>query len=620
MAIVPDSQFTGVLHTNYAPSAKELKELEHLVIEPQERIRKLDEEIKRLQTQRDELQQFVDSHRALAAPFRRLPADIWGEIFVHCLPTNRLNLAVCTVKEAPLLFTTVCRAWKEVALNTPRLWSSLHILASGSPTPSEIDCPRRQLQEKILRGIELWLNRSGSRPLTLSVYMVESGLTDEQSGIVSTYPLELMDLLAKYSHRWRTLSFGPGVRVSHQRSFDQLTADGVPLLETIYTGDFNLFADIHLFYPPLAGSWNNNPPPTSTPSPTPMANFISKISSLRSLHLQQGSIPTLEIPLGWSHLTELSFDFSPLDNSSTSSSPRVLLQRIAQSCRSLVILTLRAYLPLGETRNVITDPIEWTSLQELNISLDGLFCDYTTPDGHPNTDGPFLFLPHIQDIYGCIITPQLLRLSIQLGHRRWGDPTFPTSDDILPFHALIQSSSRLMNLRIGGYHILKPEALAQCLQSSLSLDTLTLLPERSPSRRRRVTGPRTDETISPTGDWVPRLLSSLNDLEGSCGCPNLEVFDIGRCGEHNNLSSILDFFQSESRISRLKLLKADMGELWGERALAIASNASLVETLRTVHGISVDINWKEIEPPKEYWRHDPSTGLPDNIYDLAMHP
>ncbi|KAL0070045.1 hypothetical protein AAF712_002942 [Marasmius tenuissimus] len=448
--------------------------------------------------------------------------------------------------------------------------------------------------------------------------MVEPGLSNGQSAIVSAHLLELMDLLAKYSCRWKTLSFGPGVSVSHQQLFDQLTADDAPLLERLYAEDSNLFADIHLFYPP--GLWNNNPPQTGTPSPTTVANFVSKISSLRYLHLQQGSILTLGFPLGWSRLAELSLNFLPLDNNSPASSPHVLLQTIAQACPALIVLTLRAYLPVGEVGNAVTAvtaPIEWTSLQELNISLDGLFCDYATPDGEPNTDAPFLFLPYIKHIYDCIVTPQLLRLYIQLGHRHGRDPT---SDDILPFHRLIKSSPRLMNLQIGGYHILKPEALAQCLQSSSLLDTLILLPERSPSRRRRALGPRPDsEAISPISDWVPRLLSSLNNLSGSCGCPNLKLFDIGRCGEYDNLKSILDFLQSESRISRLKLLKADMGELWGGRALAMTSNASLIETLRTVQGISLDLKWKEIEPPSEnYGRRNPRIGLPDNIYDLAM--
>ncbi|KAK1222668.1 hypothetical protein PQX77_014478 [Marasmius sp. AFHP31] len=138
--MLPESHFTRVLYTNYVPSTKELNKIRHLIIEPQEKIGKLNEEIARLQAERDELQQLVDGHFALAAPFWRFPADIWGEIYAHCLPVNKMNVAVCTVEEAPLLLTAVCRAWREIALSTPRLWSSVHFSVSDPP-PSTKDDP-----------------------------------------------------------------------------------------------------------------------------------------------------------------------------------------------------------------------------------------------------------------------------------------------------------------------------------------------------------------------------------------------------------------------------------------------------------------------------------------------
>ncbi|KAL0070014.1 hypothetical protein AAF712_002911 [Marasmius tenuissimus] len=621
--MIPDSHFTSVLHTNYVPSSKELKELQQLVLEPQEKIRKLDEEIERLQAQRDELQQFVDSHRALAAPFRRLPADIWGEIFVHCLPRNQLNVAICTVEEAPLLLTTICRAWREVALTTPRLWNSVHIFGTEPPTPLQNDYSHKARQAQVLQGIKMWLDRSGSLPLTLSICVADNtppmspSLSDQLSENVSTHLLRLMDLLTEYSFRWRTLSLDRAVRSLYQRSFNQLAADDVPLLETIYTEDLSLFRDLHLFHQnPWNPPWNNPPQMAGTPSPTPMADFMPKVSSLRSLHLQRGSIPTLGIPLGWSRLTELSFDFRPMDINNPSSSPRILLQTLARTCLSLNVLTFRAYLPdpFGDAGESLIDPVEWSSLRELNISLNGLFGNHINPGGEPHT-GPYLFLPFLKDIYGSIITPQLLRLFIQLGHRRWGEPI---SDDILPFRKLIEGSPRLTSLRFSGYHILKPEALADCLQSSTSLTTLVMHPEYSPVSRRGTTGSRMDlEVIPPAPDWVPRFLLSLNTL---ASCPQLQVFDIGRCGDFENLSSILDFVQSESRTSTLKHLKADGGEVWGERALAMTSHASLIETLRTVHGISVDLKSKEIDPPMEYWNRDPHFGLPNHTYDFVPYP
>ncbi|KAJ8078167.1 hypothetical protein PM082_000373 [Marasmius tenuissimus] len=213
--MVPESHFTRVLHTNYVPSTKELNEIRHLVAEPQERIRKLDEEIASLQTARDELQQFVDGHLALAAPFRRFPADIWGEIFAHCLPTNKLNVAVCTLKEAPLLFTNVCRAWREIALSTPRLWSSIHISVSDPPSSIKSDQPCPERQEAYLQGIKLWLDRSGSHPLTLSIHMTDNtsrSISPREDKNEPTLCSKFMDLLVGHSPRWRTLSFSLGVR------------------------------------------------------------------------------------------------------------------------------------------------------------------------------------------------------------------------------------------------------------------------------------------------------------------------------------------------------------------------------------------------------------------------
>ncbi|KAK1221264.1 hypothetical protein PQX77_015924 [Marasmius sp. AFHP31] len=629
--MVPKSHFTSVLHTNYVPSSKELKELHHLVLEPQERIRKLDEEMKHLQTQRDELQQFVDSHRALAAPFRRLPVDIWGEIFIHCLPRNQLNVAICTVKEAPLMLTTVCRTWKEVALNTPRLWNSVHIFSAGQPVAPSLEDPsphelvHEPTQAKVLQGIKLWLDRSGSLPLTLSIHIVEPALpmspsedlSDQEIEVTSTNLLEIMDLLAGYSRRWKILSLGPGARASHQRPFSRLTAEDVPLLETVYTGDMNLFSDVPLPFPP--GPWNNNPQQKAIPSPTPMAKLISKGPLLRSLHLQQGSISTLRIPLGWCHLTELSFDYQPLDTSDPSSSPCVPLQTIAQTCRSLTVLTFRADLRHGVGGSP-NDPVEWTSLRELNISLNGfeLFCDYAIPEDDPHTIGLWSFPPYLKNIYGSIIAPQLLRLSVQLGHHRLGDQA-PTSDDTLPFHTLVKGSPHLTSVRICGYHILKPEALAGCLQSSSSLKSLVLQPEPTVRRPVGATGYQTgEEVISPSPDWVPRLLSSLSSLDL---CPQLESLDVGRCGEYNNFSSILEFVQLESRITSLKRIKGDMGELWGEETRALTSNENLVESLRSTHGILVDFKWKEADPQLQYhWSRDPRVGLPDRTYDFVPYP
>ncbi|KAF8874601.1 hypothetical protein BD779DRAFT_249504 [Infundibulicybe gibba] len=51
----------------------------------------------------------------------RLPPEILGEIFLHCLPLGKRG--TFSTRHAPWLLTKVCRSWRKVALSTPLLWS-----------------------------------------------------------------------------------------------------------------------------------------------------------------------------------------------------------------------------------------------------------------------------------------------------------------------------------------------------------------------------------------------------------------------------------------------------------------------------------------------------------------
>ncbi|KAL0070024.1 hypothetical protein AAF712_002921 [Marasmius tenuissimus] len=418
----------------------------------------------------------------------------------------------------------------------------------------------------------------------------------------STICSKLMDLLVGYSRRWRKLSFSLDVKPSHQRALEHLVADNVPLLETIHTGDGSLFTNFHNFFhgiPPL-----NALPQVTEPRPAPASSFLCKLPSLRSLHLYQGSMSSLRIPLDWARLTELSFDFQPMTGTIDSSpSPLTVLQTIAQTCRSLVILNFRSYLhPAGSHIN----PVNWSTLRELRLILDGQFGDYTNHDQDPDYDGPVSFLPHVKDIYSSIITPQLRRLTVQLGKRHYGGPA---ADNVLPFHTLIKGAPNLTHLHIIRYHILGAEALSRCLQAVPSLTTLILQSERSSSRGHGFGSRQISSVRAPPTDWVLKLLSSLGELDS---CPQLEVLDCGRC-RPNDVTSILEFVQADSRLSRMKQLRADMGDLWGQQ-VHIMTSPSLLETLRslrTTHGISVDMKWREAEPtPESQWRINPYYGSP----------
>ncbi|KAF9260660.1 hypothetical protein L218DRAFT_871799, partial [Marasmius fiardii PR-910] len=172
------SQFAHFLGTNYTPDKDGMQAIACTLHEPQqklgalhEQIAQLEETLFKLKAERDSLQKYINEHHALLTPFRRLPVDIIREIFVRCLnpyPTR-------SMKDAPLLLTTICKSWRQITLETPALWSSIHLFIPELPRHS-VDRGSRlvidqysDLVKERLAGAERWLKRSGAVPLRLSL-------------------------------------------------------------------------------------------------------------------------------------------------------------------------------------------------------------------------------------------------------------------------------------------------------------------------------------------------------------------------------------------------------------------------------------------------------------------
>ncbi|TFK38340.1 hypothetical protein BDQ12DRAFT_630766, partial [Crucibulum laeve] len=118
----PSSKFEDRLHTNYAPSDEQLEELSSFISSKLPEL----ERLSAAANQYKELKEIVDAHQALLSPIRRVPEEILAQIFIFCLPTDRC--AVMNVREPPLLLGRVCSQWRDIAVRTPRLWSSIHIV------------------------------------------------------------------------------------------------------------------------------------------------------------------------------------------------------------------------------------------------------------------------------------------------------------------------------------------------------------------------------------------------------------------------------------------------------------------------------------------------------------
>ncbi|KAJ7031003.1 hypothetical protein C8F04DRAFT_1111994 [Mycena alexandri] len=234
------SPFSSKLGTNYCPKDEELVEIKNLIIEPTLRLRRLDDEIVELQSalvklaaERDSVEAFVDAHKALISPARRLPLDIIQEIFVACLPTHRN--CVMSASEAPVLLGRICGLWRAISLSTPRLWSKIHVVEPFYWHPSPL------LEKKLAQRLEttkIWLERSGQCRLSISLECRTDGndssgyLPDHSTSAVTPGAMQFLQALIPSSRRWRHMHFSAPLwmlweTMSHLREAD------VPLLESV---------------------------------------------------------------------------------------------------------------------------------------------------------------------------------------------------------------------------------------------------------------------------------------------------------------------------------------------------------------------------------------------------
>ncbi|KAJ7649873.1 hypothetical protein FB45DRAFT_1075650, partial [Roridomyces roridus] len=91
-------------------------------------------------------------------PILTLPAEITSEILIHFLPKDREFIPPVGC-QSPSFLLRICRQWRDAALATPPLWSSIDLQLDGTTRESVI--------KQQLKLLETWLQRSGSFPLSI---------------------------------------------------------------------------------------------------------------------------------------------------------------------------------------------------------------------------------------------------------------------------------------------------------------------------------------------------------------------------------------------------------------------------------------------------------------------
>lgn len=129
-----------------------------------------------LRSKRQTLNDACQHHKAFLAPIHRLPNEMLSEIFIASI--HHLKHKIYKFRRAVILLTTICSHWRNVALLTPKLWSSICLTKFECTVRSDIELART------------WLTRSGGLPLSLQL---------RGHGLAA--PL-IVDMFSEYAERW----------------------------------------------------------------------------------------------------------------------------------------------------------------------------------------------------------------------------------------------------------------------------------------------------------------------------------------------------------------------------------------------------------------------------------
>ncbi|KIM37874.1 hypothetical protein M413DRAFT_13072 [Hebeloma cylindrosporum] len=203
----------------HVPSHSEELEIRGVIRNAEERIAEIDSTSKRIRLLLDHLgeerrtiQQFADKHRVMVAPVLEIPPEILSHIFILTLP-NRVEwheIKRSSLKRSMTL-ARVNRHWRNVAVSTPQLWTTILIDEKSFP---KLDVAHDA--EEICMP-KLFLQRSGMCPLSLSVHTKE-------------YNEEILATVVPLAERWHRITLDTPMRmlVSLSPIYNRL-----PLLRTL---------------------------------------------------------------------------------------------------------------------------------------------------------------------------------------------------------------------------------------------------------------------------------------------------------------------------------------------------------------------------------------------------
>ncbi|KAF7299775.1 hypothetical protein HMN09_00983400 [Mycena chlorophos] len=419
------SPFSEHLNTSYCPTEDEVGAINTLLVEPQARLAALEGTIQKLQEERDALARSIAAHEALVAPMRRLPLDMLREIFSACLPSER-NCAM-SASEAPLLLARVCSRWRTVALETPSLWTQLHIVQPTCPPWMYTRGPQTMLTTKLAQRMDVarwWLDRSGQCPLSISLLAGDIPVEGSETGATC----RLIELIGEYLSRWQAIDFSFAITKDIFDVLKQLPRSSAPSLTKLVLNCSGSSQDDFI-------DWS-------------VLTFLKGVE-LRACKFNNCGPQALSLPINWRKLTrlELSENSAPVLESD--------IVRVLNDCvclQTLIVTLFEAW------------PSPGTGAEPAAASVQ---TSISSPLHTLHLSGTSSFMAHV----AC---PELRSLHFQHLRRNMGDPN---TNSLIH---LLSTSPKLKSIHLSSQ--LDEEGLTRVLHAlPLSVTRLSIMETSRPS-------------------------------------------------------------------------------------------------------------------------------------------
>ncbi|KAK7038850.1 hypothetical protein VNI00_010480 [Paramarasmius palmivorus] len=500
--------------------------------EPQEKLDSLDKKIVHLQdvlrgfiSQRDAIRSYVDQHRAIISHFRRLPADVIREIFIQCLPTN--HYPVRSITQAPLLLTRICRFWREIAISTPQLWNIIHVHIPQLVAEVDLEA-HLSLIHKRKDGVERWLKRSGTLPISLSFSVDARPLfyfdTSHHAQHNMTrarrmeHTMAFVAMLFQFASRWKLISFRVPLSVLIATS-SQIVGPRTDIAPRLEFFELDIVSDNAFGEEPQFGSTHA----------INAGNEINRFPAVRRIRVYNDMQSPLLLLLTWHNLVEVVFH--PLNGIP----PIQALKILSMTCQNLEKCSMSIRVPWG-TNDRGDILIELPKLRILRLAF------YK----HLHQDPDLNLLQHsdLRDFFQQIHAPSLTELSVVA--------RFAVDMPEVPFLSFLgRSSLHLKTLRIN--IPLAEQTLIQCLRLCPSISVLSVTELQPPTEYPWDTRDAIPPTISAA---IMRNLTPANSPDYPLLCPRLENLCFRNCATRD-VRSMLALVTSRWRqscddVARLK--------------------------------------------------------------------